>query len=164
MIVLYIIFTICGVVLFLESFESINYVSNNKKNRFIGISFIVICIGLTIFASLRPSARIETVKETNKIVSISSESQLSGNFFLGIGKVEDKTYYFVFEYHENIGYQMTRYDYKRVYIVESNETPRIEKIKSKPADVFRYISFLEDEFYYKVYVPYGSIVYYYDVN
>lgn len=113
-------------------------------------------ISLILACCKYPEYNAEYISKVADIVSISRDSEVSGHFTLGCGYIKETQYYFYY-YPTDKGIKLGKVDADASYIVETDEyTPSIYKVKE-------YGTFNED-IYYNVYVPFGTVVTTYTLN
>lgn len=101
--------------------------------------------------------------ETN-IVSIKSDSGISGSFFLGCGNIGSDVYYYMYLDKGNNKYNLFKLQAENSTIIESDEKPHIIKYRkiAKPNKFNKYTEFMNEERkgtqFYEIVVPRGTIV------
>ena len=115
-------------------------------------SFIFLIIG----CSLYPIYNRGYITKIADILSISRENEIEGHFTLGCGYVKEEQYYFYY-YPTEKGIKLGKVKTEVSYIIETTEyTPSIYEIKEPKT--------FENEIYYSIYVPVGTIVTNYVLN
>lgn len=115
----------------------------------------------TVLLSLIFYKQFATYKDrcTHSIVSIRTENQTEGSFFLGTGHVEGTSYYF---YYADLGdnqYQLCQVPTNRTVIREADESPEILiKVKTFDDGWKLWVFPIEQDAAYVITVPKGTII------
>ena len=128
----------------------------------IGMPMVSIFVALIIFFNLRflDTKTTESYKTICYIASIKNTNEITANFTLGFGSVEQKEYYYYFYKTHNGGYARGKKNVNRTIIVEDDsKQPHIEVLTTSyesKSGLFKYNNQSEDQ--YKIIVPKGTIV------
>ena len=158
------IILVCGIVGVIWS-----YVELNKGEKefcvFVGVLSGLggAIISLVLGAVLAGFMGMTEVKVSGaEIASFVDSSSVSGSFFLGCGTIRESNHYFVYEVASDGGIEQNHFDVERTKLYESNdlkEMGRVEKYKNVLTCDPKGLFFLRpDTFYYKIYVPKGTII------
>ena len=120
--------------------------------KYIVILVVLMLMGLIIGCGERG----QTI-EVYKIISLERQSSIEGSFFIGIGSISDRQYYFAYEERQANEYVLRRipafincgnHPGPATTIIESEEPPHVIKfdnlVASHPG--------------YKIYVPFGTVI------
>lgn len=120
------------------------------------IGLLIVLISSIIVSSVAESEAF--VIGTREIVAFKDNNSTSGSFFLGSGYVDGDMKYCVMIKNENGSYEMKTYDTDECFIIETNDTPKMEKrgyyFKSEWLNWFLFNMKLNE---YVFYIPEGSI-------
>ena len=117
----------------------IAYFYRYKNKKFITedlclIFFIALLASMILFLVFTVSNVIFTDKELYEekrvcnIVSLRDHSNMSGNFILGTGYIDEKAYYSAYVYVGDNSYKKVRYEVDKTYIKETDQkVPHIKK-------------------------------------
>ena len=119
---------------------------------------VLIGIGVSTIASACGAATELVRTDAVEIQALKDNSQISGRFFLGSGRVDEEMHYFYIE-ETSHGKHMDNVPAKYTHVIESNnERPRVEKYIERYRNVaLRWLTVTFFEPLYKIYVPEGSI-------
>lgn len=113
----------------IANFDSLDFMGTVEKifSRIIITiigSLIGLFIGFLLIFSICFCLPKEYVQREVEIYSLFNSSQISGNFFLGSGSIDNEEYYFCFEKDENGVFRRLKLKVEECGIIESDETPK----------------------------------------
>lgn len=136
------------------------------------ISIIIFCLALStipltvcsVICSLCCESEYIKTNEI-EISALNDKSNISGNFFIGTGYIEEEINYYYVENTEK-GKIIKNIEADNVYIVEDNEEkPRIEKYNAQYKNkICNLIAKNYNNSYKKIYIPENSITNEYNIN
>lgn len=120
------------------------------------IGVLIVFIGGIVVSAVAESE--EFIVGTREIVAFKDNNSTSGSFFLGSGYVDGDMKYCAMIKNEDGSYEMKTYDTDECLIIETNDTPKIEKrgycFKTEWLNWFFFNMKLNE---YVFYIPEGSI-------
>ena len=109
----------------------------------------------------------ERAYEVHNLVSLKTNNDKEGQFFLGSGYVNNTLYYhFFYETDKGIKYDYIRASHSNVYIVETDSTPRITKYGLYLTDTttYYYTDRIQEVSRLVFYIPHGSLKSNFNIN
>lgn len=122
------------------------------------IYLVIMIIGLCASGLIGESLSANyTLSSSAPIVALKDNKITEGNFFLGCGSIDgDLRYYYAED--SSSGYKVKGVDIDKCYILFDDDHPRIERYDVAAFNKKRhYIYAIPYGYYYKLYVPHGSI-------
>ena len=122
------------------------------------IAFVIIIIGLAGSALIGESLDTTyTLEYSAPIVALKDDKIMQGDFFLGCGSVDGDLQYYYAE-DSSKGYQVKHVDVDNTYLLFDDDKPRIERYEAAAFNKkIHYLYAMPNGYYYKIYIPHGSI-------
>lgn len=139
-------------------------ISNNNKilNTFLGFTVgltIGVIISATLSMILPSTTKIEKKFEVELVSFNDRIANISGNFFLGIGSIENEDYYyFYYKYNENV-FKLNKILCNNASLSYTNEQPVLIGYKETEfgKGIFKYLTLPKSDNIYRFYVPKGTV-------
>lgn len=144
------------VLLFDEADTLVEYIGYTALSLLLG--GLVLLLGITVSSFIGESlSSTYTLSSSAPIVALKDNKITDGNFFLGCGSIDgDLRYYYAED--SSRGYKVKSVDIDKCYILFDDDRPRIERYDVAAFNKKRhYIYAIPYGYYYKLYVPHGSI-------
>lgn len=152
-----IIITIYVLILLLgEADTLVEYIGYTALSLLLGGIVLLLGVVVSSFIGEHLPANY-TLSSSAPIVALKDNKITDGNFFLGCGSIDRDLHYYYAE-DSSKGYKVKSVDIDKCYILFDDDHPRIERYDVTSFNKKRhYIYAIPYGYYYKLYVPHGSI-------
>jgi len=132
---------------------------NKKGQTFEFVLFVLIMIGIIIFAFMERNGFCQYEEDVTNIYSLNMGKELQGSFFIGIGNFGSSTYYYFYK-EDGEGVILDKLNAEYVRLIETNERPP-SYVEYSCSCIFKKCDGTKKR---TLFIPIGTIKTNYDVN